>query len=99
MKIERIFTENDIVTKYENILQLPNVLSNKMFEQSKITALLLWLQTNEITLDSELLDRELQNALLKTNTSIHSQSFSNSFQRSVCRNIKERLIKFFQSNQ
>ena len=48
MKIERIYTESDIITKYENFLQLPNVLSNKMFEQSKITALLLWLQTNKL---------------------------------------------------
>lgn len=98
MKIERIFTENDIITKYENFLQLPNVL-NSMFEQSKITALLLWLQTKKISPDPELLDIQLHNALLKTNTPIHSKSFSNSFQRAVCHNVKERLINFFQSSQ
>lgn len=97
MEIKKIDTESDIISKYENFLQLPNVL-NSMFEQSKITALLIWLQTNEINPDPELLDRELQKALLKTNSCIHSQSFSNSFQRSVCRNVKERLIKFFQSS-
>jgi hypothetical protein len=98
MKIERIYTENDIITKYENFLQLPNVLKS-MFEQSRITALLLWLQTNEINPDPELIDIQLHNALLKNNAPIHSQSFSNSFQRWVCRNVKEHLIKFFQSNQ
>ncbi len=98
MEIKKIDTECDVIAKFENFLQVPNVL-NIWFEQSKITALLLWLHNNEISPDPELLERELQNALLKTNTPIHSQSFSNSFQRAVCHNVKEGLIKFFKSSQ
>jgi hypothetical protein len=98
MQVEKICSESEIIGKYENLLQMPSAL-HIFFEKSKIVALLLWLQTKQIIPDPELIERELQNALLKTNSSIHSQSFSNSFQNSVCTNVKERLIKFFQLTQ